>query len=162
MLHNNFRDLSAKVGERLTKAGLMMVTAESCTGGWIGMEVTAIAGSSVWYDRGFITYSNEAKQDMLEVSAQTLTKDGAVSEQTVLEMARGAIRHSRAQLAVSVSGIAGPGGGSVEKPVGTVWLAWVYGDKEIAKVFHFEGDRQAIRLEAVRASLQGILNLLDA
>lgn len=162
MSNPHSQQLATEVAERLQAAGLMMVTAESCTGGWIGMAVTAVTGSSEWYERGFITYSNESKQEMLDVNAETIRDKGAVSEQTVLEMARGALLHSHAQIAVSVSGIAGPGGGTPDKPVGTVWLAWVYGDKEVARVFHFQGDRHEVRLQAVEQGLQGILDLLDA
>ncbi len=161
MSNTSNSQLAARVGERLKASGLMMVSAESCTGGWIGMEVTAIAGSSDWYDRGFITYSNESKQQMLNVDPLTLLNHGAVSEQTVLEMARGALQNSQAQIAVAVSGIAGPGGGSADKPVGTVWLAWIYADKEIAREFHFQGDRREIRRQAVCKGLQGLLNILD-
>jgi nicotinamide-nucleotide amidase len=161
MPNETSQQLARLVGERLKASGIKMVSAESCTGGWIGMEVTAIAGSSDWYDRGFITYSNESKQQMLNVSPLTLNNHGAVSEQTVLEMARGALQNSQAQIAIAVSGIAGPAGGSADKPVGTVWLAWVYADKEIARLFHFQGDRLEIRRQAVIEGLRGLVNLLD-
>src|SRR3954466_14041084 len=116
--------LAARVGAALKARKLMMSTAESCTGGWIGQAITMVPGSSSWFDRGFITYTNEAKQDMLGVRAETLNELGAVSEQTVREMVAGALGGPRAQVAVAVSGIAGAEGGSVKRPVGTVWLAW--------------------------------------
>ena len=131
------------------------------SGGWIGEVVTMISGSSVWYDRGFITYTNEAKQDMLGVSAATLNEFGAVSEQTVREMVAGALARSRAQVAVAVSGIAGPDGGTPKKPVGTVLLAWgEKGGGSKAQSIHFHGDRDAVRRQTVIAALEGLLLLL--
>src|SRR5512141_3179299 len=116
--------LATLVGARLRAKGLMLTTAESCTGGWVAQAVTAIAGSSDWFERGFVTYSDAAKQEMLGVSAATLAAHGAVSEQTAREMAAGAIAHSRAQVALAITGIAGPSGGSPQKPVGMVCFAW--------------------------------------
>src|SRR5512135_3018157 len=116
--------LAMQVGAGLKARGLMLATAESCTGGWVAQAVTAIAGSSDWFDRGFVTYSDAAKQEMLGVSAGTLGRHGAVSEHTAREMAAGALAHSRAQVALAITGIAGPGGGSSEKPVGMVCFAW--------------------------------------
>lgn len=116
--------LSRRLGEALRACGWKLATAESCTGGWIAEAVTATAGSSDWFDRGFVTYSNDAKSEMLEVSPVTLVEHGAVSEATVREMVAGALAHSRADVAVAVSGIAGPTGGSAAKPVGTVCLGW--------------------------------------
>jgi nicotinamide-nucleotide amidase len=156
-------ELSGRVGDALKKRGWMMAAAESCTGGWIGQAVTMVPGSSKWFDRGFVTYTNEAKQEMLGVGAETLGKFGAVSEQTVREMASGALAASRAQVAVAVSGIAGPGGGTPKKPVGTVLLAW--GDKDggmKVKSIRFRGDRDAVRRQSVIAALEGVLALLDA
>lgn len=152
--------LSLALGSALQARGWMLVTAESCTGGGIAEAVTATAGSSGWFDRGFVTYSNAAKIEMLGVSAATLDHCGAVSEATVLEMARGALARSRAQVAVAVSGIAGPGGGSRDKPVGQVCLAWALADQPaLATTRHFSGDRAAIRLQTVIAALQGLIML---
>lgn len=138
-----------------------MVTAESCTGGWIAKCITDIAGSSRWFERGFVTYSNQAKMEMLGVAGSTLKQYGAVSEETVREMAAGALRHSQAQLAVAVSGIAGPGGGTPEKPLGTVWLAWQrQGQTCQTRLFHFDGGREAVRRQAVQKALEGVLNVL--
>ena len=138
--------LATQVGATLRAHGMMLATAESCTGGGVASAVTEIAGSSAWFDRGFVSYSNQAKVEMLGVSPDTLARLGAVSEATVREMVAGALHHSQAQLALSVSGIAGPGGGTAEKPVGTVWFAW--GIKEgvcIARLFQFAGNRAEIR-----------------
>jgi nicotinamide-nucleotide amidase len=151
--------LAAQLAERLLARGLKLVTAESCTGGWIAKCLTDIAGSSDWFERGFVTYSNAAKQDALGVSAETLSVHGAVSEPTVREMATGALRHSQAQVALSVSGIAGPTGGSVDKPVGTVWFAWAWPDRSVSARHHqFKGDRDAVRRAAVATALQGLLD----
>ncbi|SDY04860.1 CinA family protein [Nitrosomonas sp. Nm58] len=150
------------VGVALAERGLILASAESCTGGWIGQVVTAVAGSSAWYDRGFITYSNHAKQQMLGVQAATLTQYGAVSEQTAQEMATGAIKMSDAQVAVAVTGIAGPAGGSQEKPVGMVCFAWASKQELAGSETHFfSGDREAIRRQAVGTALLGIIHLLD-
>jgi len=150
-----------QLGETLAQQDLMVATAESCTGGWVSQELTAVAGSSAWFERGFVTYSNAAKQEMLAVSADTLAKFGAVSEAVVREMALGALKHSRAQLAVAVSGVAGPGGGSAEKPVGTVCFAWaIQASEVISRSFHFEGDRQAVRQQAVVIAIQGLSDLV--
>jgi nicotinamide-nucleotide amidase len=150
--------LSERLGRALSARGARLVSAESCTGGWIGEVVTMVPGSSGWYDRGFITYSNAAKHAVLGVSAQTLLARGAVSEATVLEMASGALRLSGAEFAVAVSGVAGPGGGSPEKPVGTVCLAWAAsGGSGEARTFHFAGDREAVRRQSVIAALEGVI-----
>ena len=152
--------LSVALGQALAARGWMLATAESCTGGWIAEAVTATAGSSGWFDRGFVTYSNAAKVDMLGVSPATLATHGAVSEQTVCEMAAGALAHSRAQLAVAVSGVAGPSGGSVDKPVGMVCVAWAQsGETPQAVTLHFDGDRQAVRLQTVEHALHGLIRL---
>jgi nicotinamide-nucleotide amidase len=155
-------ELAGRVGDALKSRSLMMAAAESCTGGWIGQAVTMVPGSSKWFDRGFVTYTNEAKQEMLGVRAATLKKFGAVSEQTVLEMVAGALSHSRAQVAVAVSGIAGPDGGSAQKPVGTVALGWAEkGGGSEARSIHFRGDRDAVRRQAVLAALEGLLVMLS-
>jgi nicotinamide-nucleotide amidase len=155
--------LSERVGLALQARGEMLVTAESCTGGWVAEAVTMVPGSSVWFDRGFITYSNAAKRAVLGVDDAVLAHHGAVSEATVLQMVDGALRNSEAGVAVAVSGVAGPGGGSAEKPVGTVCIAW--GDRQgrrIARRFRFTGDREAVRRQAVKAALQGLLEGLQA
>ncbi|MEO8040484.1 MAG: nicotinamide-nucleotide amidohydrolase family protein [Betaproteobacteria bacterium] len=150
--------LSERVGEVLGTRGARLVTAESCTGGWIGEVVTMVPGSSGWYDRGFITYSNAAKRAVLGVAAQTLLARGAVSEATVIEMIDGAVRLSGAEYAVAVSGVAGPAGGSPEKPVGTVCIGWgsLEGLRE-AETFRFAGDREAVRRQSVIAALEGVI-----
>lgn len=150
---------AAKVGADLQAKGWRLATAESCTGGWISQTMTAVAGSSSWFDCGFVTYSNISKTRMLGVSERTLEARGAVSEATVLEMARGALSRSGAQVAVAVSGIAGPDGGSADKPVGTVWIAWVWPTGEAARRFHFEGDRAAVRAQTVAAAFDRILTI---
>ena len=156
------REQAQDIAAMLARRGLMMVTAESCTGGWIAKCVTDIAGSSEWFERGFVTYSNEAKLADLGVKADTLSLHGAVSEQTVREMAMGAAQRGQAPLAVSVSGIAGPDGGSVDKPVGTVWMAWHWPDRHVtARQFQFDGDREAVRRQTVAAALQGLLDGLS-
>jgi nicotinamide-nucleotide amidase len=151
-------DLSARLGAALQSRGLMMAAAESCTGGWIGQAVTMVPGSSAWFDRGFVTYSNDAKLQMLGVSADSLRRFGAVSAQVVREMASGALSRSKAQVAVAVSGVAGPDGGSADKPVGTVWIAWAgSADAGGEQLFSFAGDRDAVRRQTVIAALEGLL-----
>jgi len=150
--------LSQRVGAALLERGDKLATAESCTGGWLSKCITDIPGSSEWFDRGFVTYTNEAKQQILNVSEQLLADYGAVSEPVVKAMVAGALEKSDATIAVSVSGIAGPDGGSPEKPVGTVWFAWqTKGAAAIAGQFEFKGDREAIRREAVVVALLGLL-----
>jgi nicotinamide-nucleotide amidase len=154
--------LARQVGDALLVRGWHCATAESCTGGGIAAALTDIAGSSQWFDRGFVTYSNDAKQDMLGVSGDTLAKHGAVSEATVREMVTGALIQSRAQVAVAVSGIAGPGGGTPDKPVGLVYVAWAMtGGEPVVNAKHFEGDRAAVRAQTVECALRGVLELLD-
>lgn len=149
------------LGLRFRAARLSLVTAESCTGGWIAKTVTDIAGSSDWFDCGMVAYSYEAKQAMLGVRPETLEQQGAVSRETVIEMVSGALVHSGAGVAVAVTGIAGPGGGSPDKPVGTVWIGWKRrGGYARAQVFHFEGDREAVRRQTVAAALRGLDDLL--
>ncbi len=152
--------LSRSVGEALARRGWMLATAESCTGGWIAEAVTATAGSSGWFERGFVTYSNAAKQDMLGVAAATLQDSGAVSEATVREMAAGALLRSSAAVTVAVSGIAGPGGATPGKPVGTVCLAWACADgRRHAETRLFGGDREAVRRSTVIHALQEVIRL---
>ena len=139
---------------------MMLATAESCTGGWVGQVVTAVPGSSHWFDRGFITYTNNAKQQMLGVSTDLLARYGAVSEQTARAMAEGALERSDAQVSLAITGIAGPGGGTRDKPVGTVCFAWAMEDRDTqTKRLQFDGDRQAIRQQAVAEALSGLLAL---
>lgn len=153
--------LSERVGAALMARSLMLACAESCTGGWVSEVVTATAGSSAWFDRGFVTYSYEAKQDMLGVRANTLQRHGAVSPATVREMAEGALAHSRAQVALAISGIAGPGGATPDKPVGTVCFAWARrGEASQVATLHFPGDREAVRHASVIAALEGLLGYI--
>ncbi len=152
--------LAARVGEMLKAHGLMLATAESCTGGGVAQAVTEIPGSSEWFERGFVTYANAAKVEMLGVREETLDLHGAVSEATVREMAEGALRHSHAHVSLAVSGVAGPGGGTPEKPVGTVWFAWSLRDgATYARLHRLTGSRAEIREQSVRIALQGLLEL---
>jgi nicotinamide-nucleotide amidase len=153
--------LALQLSERLSSLGVTIATAESCTGGWVAKVLTDIAGSSSWFERGFVTYSNAAKQEMLAVPPALIEAEGAVSETVVLEMVRGAIANSDADLALAVSGIAGPGGGTPEKPVGTVWFAWGRsGSTPIARMEQFDGDRDRVRRLAVSTALLGVLDLI--
>jgi nicotinamide-nucleotide amidase len=153
--------LAARVGRHLLRSQRGVATAESCTGGWIAKSLTDIAGSSQWFIEGFVTYSNESKQRRLGVPASVLQARGAVSEATVRAMARGALERSGAQMAVAVTGIAGPGGAVPGKPVGTVWLGWAERRGRAVHVAvqlkHFRGDRDAVRRKTVRAALEGLL-----
>jgi len=156
-LHLLVGQVAAALGER----GWMLATAESCTGGWVAKAATDLPGSSQWFERGFITYTNDAKREMLGVAAVTLETHGAVSEETVREMAHGALVHSHAQITLAISGIAGPGGGSEEKPVGMVCLGWAAAEGVVAtRTLYLEGDRATIRYQAACAALQGVLDLL--
>ena len=150
--------LAERVGEALKRKGWLLASAESCTGGWIGEAVTAVSGSSDWFERGFITYSNAAKQEMLGVLKATLEAHGAVSEPVVLEMAAGALANSHATIAVSVSGVAGPTGGTATKPVGMVCIGWCVRDSApFAVTRQFAGDREAVRRQSVVTALEGVL-----
>jgi nicotinamide-nucleotide amidase len=154
--------LAEKVAAALIARRVMLATAESCTGGWVSEVLTAIAGSSAWFERGFVTYSNAAKEEMLGVRAETLARHGAVSEPVAQEMALGALAHSHASVALSVTGIAGPSGGSAEKPVGTVCFGWAAAGRPArAETRRFRGDREAVRRQSVERALQGVLELLD-
>jgi nicotinamide-nucleotide amidase len=156
----HLRVLAESLGERLRDSRDHLVTAESCTGGWIAKTVTDVAGSSDWFDCGMAAYSYEAKQALLGVSPQTLEIHGAVSRETAIEMVSGALVNSGASVAVAVTGIAGPGGGTADKPVGTVWIAWKRrGGYPRAEVYHFEGDREAVRRQTVAAALEGLAPL---
>ena len=156
-------DLAAVAGRLLKAKGEKLVTAESCTGGGVAEAVTAIAGSSEWFDRGFITYSNEAKQEMLNVSAATLASHGAVSEDTAREMALGALAASPGTVSVSVTGVAGPTGGTRAKPVGMVCFAWARSGEAVprSETRHFSGDRESVRRQSVIRALQGVIEILD-
>lgn len=152
-------DLVKQVASHLTQQQKMLVTAESCTGGLIGGYCTKLAGSSNWFYGGVISYANEAKRDILQVSETTLNTEGAVSEATVQQMCAGALRLG-GDIAVAVSGVAGPGGGSVTKPVGCVYIGWQHkGDAAIVKRYQFEGTRRAIRLATVARALEGVIEL---
>ena len=154
--------LAQSVGERLKAAGALLATAESCTGGWVAQVVTSVAGSSDWFERGFVAYSNDAKRELLGVGADTLVRHGAVSEETAREMARGALERSRGTIALAVTGIAGPGGGSAGKPVGMVCFAWARRDARLCSETHrFGGDRESVRRQSVIRALEGVLQLLD-
>lgn len=153
--------LSKQVGQVLFEQKLVLATAESCTGGWVAQVVTQISGSSQWFDRGFVTYSNEAKQEMLGVSGETLQHHGAVSEQTVKEMAEGALENSRAQVTLAISGIAGPTGGTAEKPVGMVCFAFAGRDFSTqTNTQYFQGDRHQVRHQSVQYALRRLIELI--
>ena len=155
--------LAVEAGRALKAKGWMLVTAESCTAGWVAEAMTMVPGSSEWFERGFITYTNLAKQQMLGVQAATLTSHGAVSEPTVREMVAGALARSPGDVAVAVSGVAGPTGGTAAKPVGMVCLAWgLRGCEAICVTRHFPGDREAVRRAAVIAVLEGLIEALTS
>jgi len=154
--------LAGDLGQRLGATGLMLATAESCTGGWVSKVVTDIPGSSAWFDRGFVTYSNPAKQELLGVSAAAIADHGAVSEEVAREMVQGAVEHSRADVAVAITGIAGPAGGSEDKPVGTVCFAWALkGRMPLSQRVRFAGNREEVRHQSVRLALERLLELLE-
>jgi nicotinamide-nucleotide amidase len=147
--------LAAELGARLAARGAWLATAESCTGGWVAQCLTAIAGASAWFERGFVVYSNAAKREMLGVPAAILTRHGAVSEETARAMARGALAHSPADWALAITGIAGPGGGTPAKPVGLVCFAWAGRHAPCRSAScHFAGDREAIRRQSVAFALR--------
>lgn len=149
--------LAEQLGQQLLKKHACVTTAESCTGGGIAEAITRIAGCSAWFEVGFVTYSNAQKTRILQVAKSDLQRDGAVSQSVVEGMARGAQQLSGAEYAVAVSGVAGPGGGSADKPVGTVWLAWAYADQVQSGCWQFAGDRHAVRQQTVQAALAGLL-----
>jgi nicotinamide-nucleotide amidase len=159
------------LAQGLLQRGWMLTTAESCTGGLVAARCTDLSGSSQWFERGFVTYSNEAKHEMLGVDMALIQAHGAVSEEVARAMALGALRHSRAQVSVAITGVAGPSGGSADKPVGTVWLAWATpsdsgptlgADTAFVKVecCHFQGDRAAVRQASMARAVQGLLELM--
>ncbi len=156
----NLYELAVQVGTALRTRKQKLAIAESCTGGWIAKVATDVPGSSAWFDRGFVTYSNAAKTELLDVRESTITSHGAVSAEVVAEMAAGALEHSRADLTLAVSGIAGPDGSSPDKPVGTVYLGWAQRNGAVyAECLHLEGNRDAVRLQSVAAALQGVLDV---
>ncbi len=153
--------LASELGEKLRARGWMLATAESCTGGWVGQLLTSLPGSSNWYERGFITYANTAKIEMLGVPVEILDTHGAVSEETASAMAAGALAHSHAQATLAISGIAGPGGGTPQKPVGLVCYGWALADGTImSSTCRLDGDREEIRSRAVAAAMRGLIELL--
>lgn len=153
-------DLARQLGQLLISRNWRITTAESCTGGLIAGAMTDVSGSSAWFEQGVVTYSNRAKHNLLGVPSNVFDQDGAVSEACVLAMASGALRTSGADIAVSVSGVAGPGGGSVLKPIGTVWLAWAWGESVEAEHFLFAGQRSEVRMQAVVRALHGSIQRL--
>lgn len=162
MSRSSLESLVAEVGDALKQHDKLIVTAESCTGGLIAEALTSVAGSTAWFDRAFVTYSYESKNEMLGVKEVTLQHKGAVSQECVEEMVIGALQESHAAISVACSGIAGPGGGTPDKPVGTVWISWAMQghDEIISKLYHFDGDRNAVRLACTVEALQGVLRLL--
>ena len=158
---HDLNELAQRLAAELMHHGRMLAVAESCTGGWVAKCLTDLAGSSAWFERGFVTYTNAAKREMLGVSAATLDEHGAVSEAVVREMAQGVLANSPADIAVAISGIAGPGGGTPDKPVGTVCFAWAVRDGlEEVVTCRFDGDRDAVRRHAVQHALARLLDLL--
>ena len=154
--------LVEQLAERFLKASKKLVTAESCTGGGLAENLTQLSGSTLWYECGFVTYSNQSKQDLLAVPIDTLEEFGAVSEETALAMAKGALDMSSADFSVSITGVAGPDGGSEEKPVGTVCVAWCERDKGgNTTCIHFEGDRRRVREQSCLLAMQGLLDILQ-
>ena len=161
MANSTLSTLAAELGTSLKARGYTLALAESCTGGLVAQAVTSVAGSSAWFDRGFVTYSNQAKVEMLGVSSKTLDTYGAVSEQTANEMALGTLKNSHAQITGSITGIAGPDGGTPEKPVGTVCFAWAEINKPTSTTTkHFAGDREEIRQQAAIEMMAGLIDRL--
>lgn len=155
-------NLSTQLGQTLKEKSFTLALAESCTGGLASAAITDIAGSSAWFDRGFVTYTNAAKQSMLNVTEETLTQYGAVSEKTAEEMVIGALKNSLADIAGSITGIAGPTGGSIDKPVGTVCFAYaIKNDRVMSTTKHFTGNRQQIRHQSIIELLNGLMNLIN-
>ena len=151
------------VAQYLLARGQSMVTAESCSGGWIAKVLTDVPGSSIWFECGVVAYSYEAKEALLGVQPHTLERTGAVSQETVMEMVSGALARYGAGVAVAVTGVAGPGGGTADKPVGTVWIGWKRrGGYARAELFHFGGDREAVRRQTVSAALDGVRRILTS
>ncbi|MBT8131938.1 MAG: nicotinamide-nucleotide amidase [Gammaproteobacteria bacterium] len=165
MNDENLYRLAQELGQQLQAAGLVVTTAESCTGGWVAKSITDVAGSSGWFQRGLVTYSNEVKSELLDVPAAVIDSCGAVSVEVVRAMAEGALKNSSADIAVAISGVAGPDGGSVEKPVGTVCFGWsTREDKHFnsTHIANYSGDREAIRRQSVVTALEGLIALVSA
>ncbi len=159
--YDRLTSVADEVGQLLKDHGFRLTTVESCTGGWIAQSVTAVAGSSVWFERGFITYSNEAKHELVGVPDLLIIENGAVSRPVARAMARGGLDHSPADVAVAVTGVAGPDGGSTEKPVGTVFVSWALRSGALrAERFLFEGDREAVRVQTVIEALEGLIRFM--
>lgn len=154
-------DCCAQLAALLRTQQRMLATAESCTGGLIAAACTELSGSSDWFERGFVTYSNAAKSELLGVAPDLIASQGAVSESVARAMAQGALQHARAQVSLAVTGVAGPSGGSPEKPVGTVWFAWCLPEGTTSEVRHFAGDRAAVRAATVQHALWRLLSLLQ-
>ena len=155
------QQLAVQLSDKLLARGWMVATAESCTGGWVAQLLTSLPGSSAWYERGFITYANAAKTEMLGVPVATLETFGAVSEETACAMATGALVHSHAQASLAITGIAGPGGGTPQKPVGMVCYGWAFTDGTvISSNCRLSGDREEIRSRAAAAALRGLIDLI--
>lgn len=159
-MNPDIKSLAEQLGKALLDRGWRATCAESCTGGGVAYAITEVAGSSQWFDAGFVTYSNAMKQRVLGVTADSLERCGAVSDAVVREMATGALKAAGADMAVSVSGIAGPDGGSADKPVGTVWFAWAAPEQLLTACHRFPGDRQSVREQAVAQALRGLLELV--
>lgn len=158
MMIDELKTLVLETSKKLSEHHLKLVTAESCTGGGLSYWLTSVPGSSAWFERGFVTYCNTAKIEMLNVNPVTIEKFGAVSEETACEMSQGALKNSQADMSIAITGIAGPDGGTKEKPVGLVWIAWMKrGDKTQAEMHIFAGDRQQIRLQAMAKALEKII-----
>lgn len=156
----NLAFLSRKTGKALKNKGQILVTAESCTGGWVAQALTSVAGSSDWFERGYVTYSNQAKRELLGVASKTLKQFGAVSVQTARAMAKGALSRGRGTISVAITGIAGPGGGAPGKPVGTVCFAWARGRRIRSETRRFRGGRTSVRRQSVAHALRGVLKWL--
>ncbi len=160
---SQLHDLAQSIAALFIQRGATLVTAESCTGGWISKTLTDVAGSSAWFECGVVAYSYEAKEALLGVRPETLELHGAVSRETAIEMVSGALARYGASVAVAVTGIAGPSGGTPDKPVGTVWIGWKRrGDYARAELFHFAGDREAVRRQTVAAALDGVQKILTS
>ena len=166
MPNQDITQIVEQLAESLIQNNKRLTVAESCTGGWVAKVLTDLAGSSVWFERGFVTYSNEAKQEMLGVNTSTLETHGAVSQETVNEMALGALKNSHADFSLSVSGIAGPGGGSTEKPVGLVWFSWAVKENDRLNILAsekqvFNGDRESVREQAIEYVLTELVKFIE-
>ena len=156
-MKDKWQETAKEIGGLAQQKSIVITAAESCTAGGVAYAITTIPGSSAWFEQGFVTYSNRAKQSMLGVNLETLDQFGAVSEETVEEMVDGALNHSGADLGVAISGIAGPDGGSIDKPVGTVCFAWAGVGASLVERHYFEGERQAVRQQAITVALNGLL-----